>query len=80
MRLHMRYFAQAADKAGCREETIELPENAPQNLKAVLRDRHPALAPLLDCCRLAVNGEYAQTDDLPEDGAEVALIPPVSGG
>ena len=41
---------------------------------------HPPLAGLLPRCAVAVDGEFAQ-DSLPlADGAEVALLPPVSGG
>jgi len=40
----------------------------------------PALAPMLPACRLAVNQAFVAGDTLIDAGAEVALIPPVSGG
>jgi molybdopterin synthase sulfur carrier subunit len=30
--------------------------------------------------RVAMNGAFARWDDVPGEGAEVAFIPPVSGG
>lgn len=80
MRIRMRYFAQAADAAGCRDEEIELAGHGQDELREALVRRHPGLAPLLDVCRLAVNGAYVPYDHALADGDEVALIPPVSGG
>ena len=34
----------------------------------------------LNGARVAVDGAFAQWDDVPRDGAEIAFIPPVSGG
>lgn len=84
MSLMLRYFAQAAEKTGCREEAIELEggrESIPlDELKKLLAARHPKLAPVLAVCRLAVDGEYATADTQVRADAEVAVIPPVSGG
>ena len=49
-------------------------------LRGALAARHPALARVLPRCRLAVNQEFAEDGDPVPDGAEVAVIPPVSGG
>jgi MoaE-MoaD fusion protein len=62
-------------------ETFELPA------KAVARDAlekacaaHPALRPVADKLRLAVDQEFSDGDRPLRDGSEIALIPPVSGG
>ncbi|MBM4379736.1 MAG: molybdenum cofactor biosynthesis protein MoaE, partial [Deltaproteobacteria bacterium] len=41
---------------------------------------HPGLGPLLPHLRVAVNQAFVSAGDPVPDGAEVALIPPVSGG
>ncbi len=40
----------------------------------------PAIAPMLPACRLAVDQSFVGGEALVDAGAEVALIPPVSGG
>ncbi|MDO9438836.1 MoaD/ThiS family protein [Hydrogenophaga sp.] len=42
--------------------------------------RYPQLAPQRQALRLAVNGEYVDSDHRVASGDEVALIPPVAGG
>ena len=54
------------------------PETVNQ-LKELLIDRYPALAKLTSLA-IAVNGNYAGNDDSLDENAEIALIPPVSGG
>lgn len=50
------------------------------DLRAILATRYPALRALLSGCRMAMNQEFV-TDDQPlQAGAEVAIIPPISGG
>src|SRR5688500_2134602 len=59
----------------------ELPEGAPvRGLRARLAADHPALTELWARTAVAVNGELAAGDAAIPDGAEVALLPPVSGG
>ena len=40
----------------------------------------PAIEPLLSRSAVAVGGRYASNDDTVAAGADVAIIPPVSGG
>jgi molybdopterin converting factor small subunit len=75
-------FALAREKAGTSTLTVELPPSPNvQDLKAALARACPALAPLLPTLRIAINSEYALDDHqtIPL-GAELAAIPPVSGG
>jgi molybdopterin synthase catalytic subunit len=74
------FFAIARESAGTGE--VSLPE-APASvsaLRALLAARYPGLARVLPRCRLAVNQEFASDGDAIPEGAEVAVIPPVSGG
>ena len=75
-------FALAREKAGASALTVDLPDHPTvRDLKAALALRCPALAPLLSTLRIAVDSEYALDDlqAIPPD-AELAAIPPVSGG
>jgi sulfur-carrier protein len=72
------YFASLRDAAGIDRE--ELPR--PASLAALydeLRARHGFALPA-ERLRVAVDGEFARWDSVPHDGAEIAFIPPVSGG
>lgn len=74
------YFAGARDAAGVSRETIDLAPTTVAALRRALSERHPDLAQVLPRCRLAVNQEMAEDADAVPAGAEVAIIPPVSGG
>ena len=77
----LRLFASARDMAGCGSLPCTLPDAAPAGeVIAVLSSRNPEFERWSHVLRLAVNGEYVQTDHPLRDKDEVAVIPPVSGG
>lgn len=81
MKVRVLGFASAGDALGAGEVEIELPEGS--DLAALRRrlDRdHPALAALWPRLAVAVDGSLAAAGEPLHDGAEVALLPPVSGG
>ncbi|HEV8629875.1 MAG TPA: molybdenum cofactor biosynthesis protein MoaE [Thermoanaerobaculia bacterium] len=81
MRIRLLAFASAADAVGAGEQELELPAGCTvATLKATLATRHTALAPLLPRMAVAVDGEVVGDEAVVADGAEVALLPPVSGG
>jgi molybdopterin converting factor subunit 1 len=81
MRVTLLYFAAARERAGTSRETLELPEGATAGqAKARALEAHPALQPLAGQLRVAVDLAFAPDERALTDGAEVALIPPVSGG
>jgi molybdopterin synthase catalytic subunit len=81
IKVSVRFFAAAREKAGRAETTLELPSPATVRLVTeALVAQCPGLEPLLPHLRLAVNQEFAREGDVVPDGAEVALIPPVAGG
>lgn len=81
MRVELKLFAVARQRLGAGSIALELPEGATvADLKNSLVESQPALAPLLPNLLIAVDNEYAPDDRPIPAGAEVAAIPPVSGG
>jgi molybdopterin synthase catalytic subunit len=81
MRLHLLAFASAADILGADELTLELPAGSRvEDLRTRLDRDHPGLAPLWPRLAIAVNGRVMAGEVDLQDGDEVALLPPVSGG
>lgn len=74
------YFAVARERAGTAAESVEFEGSTVKELLAVLAARHPSLAEVLPHLRVAVNQEFAVAQGAIPKNAEVALIPPVSGG
>ena len=81
MRITVLYFAQARERAGCNSKSLELPEGSRvAEARTTLQAAHPALAPLWPHLALAVDGQIVSDAKPLQDGAELALLPPVSGG
>ena len=81
MRLRILAFASASDALGAAESAFELASGARvDDFKRALLVRYPALAALLPRLAIAVDGEIASNDRELFEGAEIALLPPVSGG
>ncbi len=81
MTCRVRLFARAKDLAGAEAVAVTLSPGATvADLRRRLAADHPALAGLLPRCAVAVGGEFAEDSLALPAGAEVALLPPVSGG
>jgi len=81
MRIRLLAFASAGDALGASEMDLEMPEGSRvADLRARLDRDHPKLAPLWPRLAIAVDGRVATLEAPLADGAEVALLPPVSGG
>lgn len=79
MKIEVRYFASLRESAGVSAETIETVATDLAALYAELQARHGFTLPA-DRLRAAIDGAFARWDTPLRDGAEVALLPPVSGG
>ncbi|ASC72463.1 Molybdopterin synthase sulfur carrier subunit [Halomicronema hongdechloris C2206] len=77
----VKLFAIYQDAYGLPELTLELPPGASVAMVCdrILQD-HPELAPWCDRTRFGVNLQFAEPEQVLQDGDEVVLIPPVSGG
>jgi molybdopterin converting factor subunit 1 len=81
MKITVHLFARAKDIAGSDAITVTLAEGATvADLRRVLAEQHPRLAALLRTCALAINNDFADERLSVPANAEVALLPPVSGG
>lgn len=81
MRIRVRLFAIQRELAGTRAVELELPAGATIEFAwRALVQLHPSLAPGRAFVRFARNADYAAADTRLEDGDELAVIPPVSGG
>ena len=78
MSVNVLYFASLRDAAGCDSEIVETPESLPALYEALKAKRGFALG--ADRLRVAVDGAFVAWDSAVRDGAEIAFIPPVSGG
>ena len=72
-------FARARDLVGSDRIEIE-PISTVRELRRLLGERYPKLASLLEKSAIAVDDEFANDDTALAPNAEVALLPPVSGG
>jgi MoaE-MoaD fusion protein len=81
MNIRLLAFASAGDALGASEMDLEMPEGSRvADLRARLDRDHPKIAPLWPRLAVAVDGRVAPPETPLTDGAEVALLPPVSGG
>ena len=73
IKVKVKLFASFQEEIDSPEIDLTLLLNAPVN-------QYPELEKWRSLIRYAVNLEFVQPDTLLQDGDEVALIPPVSGG
>ncbi len=78
MTITVLYFASLRDAAGVDSEVLALPASLGDLYESV-RKRH-GFSLGQSSLRVAMNGEFAVWTDPIVDGAEIAFIPPVSGG
>ena len=79
MKVQVLFFAAARQWAGSSKIELGLPEGA--LVQDALRSAELAcLASRLSSIRLAVNERFAAMDSPLQDGDELAVLPPVSGG
>jgi sulfur-carrier protein len=72
------FFAHLRDAVGEEFLTVDASGKTVAELKAELARNYNL--PKLDTVMTAVNEEFAQDDEVIQNGDEIAFIPPVSGG
>ena len=81
MKVEVKLFAVAKQLVGAETVNLELPRGATvKELRAALVQQQPAMADVVQHVLFAVNTEYADDETTIPNDAEIACIPPVSGG
>lgn len=82
MKVQVRLFAAARQLTGADSVDIDVTDSSPtvEQLRSSMMERYPQLSTLLRHAMFAVNAEYVPANSRIPPGAEVACIPPVSGG
>ena len=81
MKIRLRLFASVREIVGAGELSLDVPDGCTVGqLVQRMGETHPRLRGLSSSLLLAVNREYRPAEHLLQDGDEVGLIPPVSGG
>ena len=81
MKIRVLAFASAASAVGGSQIEVDLPEGTDlERLRELLSGDYPDLVPIWDRLAVAIDGELVGRDAPLHEGAEVALLPPVSGG
>lgn len=81
MRVRVLFFGQVKDYVGSSSDEIDLPSGS--SLETVFRhysSQEPKLAAMAGSVAMARNQRFAHPTEAVEDGDEVAIMPPVSGG
>lgn len=79
--MNVLLFARAKDLIGADRIEVSLAEPATVgDLRRSLMERYPNVAGLVQKSAFAINDEFADDAARIPQGAEVALLPPVSGG
>lgn len=80
MKLQVLLFGITRDMVGQNQIQLELDEPINiESFKQMLMDKYPQMNDLAHI-KIAVNQEFANDGTLLQEGDEIALIPPVSGG
>lgn len=75
----LQYFAMLREWAGIDEEELSSSAGTPRELFKELRDKRGF--PYGEAgLRVAINGDFADFDQILAEGDQIAFIPPVSGG
>jgi molybdopterin synthase sulfur carrier subunit len=81
MQVTVKLFAAYQEAYGLSELALDVPENT---VVSAVRDRlieeHPQLSQWRDLTRFGINLQFVSADTVLQEGDEVVLIPPVSGG
>jgi molybdopterin synthase catalytic subunit len=81
VKVSLHLFASVREAVGQRELWLDLEDGATLiDLKSRLAAEYPRVGPMLERAVFAIDDEYVAFGERLHDGADVAVIPPVSGG
>ncbi len=79
--IKVKFFASARDVVGSKQIEMDIKKGSTNtDVLETLIDKYPGLKDLKDQLILAVNKQTGKNDKVLEEGDEIAVLPPVSGG
>ncbi len=81
MTINLRFFGQLRELAKCDETDIEIKKGTKiGDLVWLVGERFPNMREHLKVVSFSIANEYASKDTILNEGNEVSLLPPISGG
>ena len=81
MKIKVKFFAYTREITGLSETEVEAEHGATlKGIMDILAERFPGLNRYRNEINMAINHEYAPPEAEVNEGDDVALLPPVSGG
>jgi len=81
MNIKIKLFAAAREINGTGELALDVPVGCiVKEMKRIVSDDYPNLSELIMRSAVSLNHEFATDESVVNEGDEIALIPPVSGG
>ncbi len=81
MRIKLLFFATLRDLAGTKSMEMDVPSGITvSGLKEKISNDYPNLRQAMETVLISINREYAFDEAPVPENAEVAMVPPVSGG
>lgn len=81
MKIDLLLFALPRDAIGSDRIQLDIGDNATYaDLRSHIQQAFPQAASVVSVCRFAAGERFVGEGELVSPGAEIALIPPVSGG
>lgn len=81
MKVSLHLYAGLRELLGARDLDFDVNDGATvADLQAQLAATYPAVQPFLKTLAFAIDDEFVDSDERIHEGADIALIPPVSGG
>ncbi len=76
MNISVRFVDTAKKLAGTHKTSIELEAGATiDTLRKVLASKYPGLADRIDAMQMAIDDDFARSDQAIPDGSEISVIP-----
>lgn len=81
MKITLRFFGQLRELAKCDKAEIEIKSGTKiGDLMWLVGERFPNMREHLKVVSFSIDNEYAAKDTILNEGNEVSLLPPISGG